>query len=212
MLVHKGAGPVSEYYNLSFPTFRYVHSYFTPETVILDIGCSSGSYLQMLPPGSFGFDADLTALRNCRENGMRVVSLDANKPLPIGDSSVSGILASHILEHLRSPIFFLEECARVLAPQGTLVLGLPIEGGLSSPWLNYYQGHRGVYGHLYSFSPDNLKELFHIIGLDYSCLYFHIAVLGRKKQLSKVHDLLQGLPASILYKLSSAYWIIAKKP
>ena len=200
---------LSSYFSLSIPTFRYVHGYFSGRELVVDIGCSSGDYLELLPPNSIGLDVDLSALLQGRAKGLKVICADADKPLPFRDASVDGVLASHILEHLRSPIAFLEEVHRVLKPGGILVIGLPIEGGLAGPWINYFKGHRGSHGHLYSFSPDNLDELLTLSGFRVEKYFFHIVRIGYKKRLAALHDLLQHLPIGFLYKISSAYWAVA---
>lgn len=192
------------------PTFRYVHEVLIKCRRVLDIGCSMGQYLQLLPIGSIGIDVDWGSLKECRRRGLQVVLADADKPFPLADASVDGVLASHVMEHMRSPIGFLEEVYRVLRPQGVLVLGLPIEGGIAGPWLRYYEGHRGLHGHLYSFSIQNLDELLRLSGFQRKRLFFHIAKIGYKQPLTRIQDLLQFvLPDMVLYKLSSAYWAVA---
>lgn len=54
--------------------------------------------------------------------------LDLREPLPFGDGSVSFIYTEHFFEHLEFPDeaeAFLLEAARVLAPGGTLSIGVP---------------------------------------------------------------------------------------
>lgn len=144
-----------------------------------------------------------------REVCVLYVCANADKPLPFRDASLDGVLASHILEHLRSPIAFLEELHRILRPQGILVIGLPVEGGVAGPWIKYFKGHRGAHGHLYSFSPDNLDELLTLSGFRIEKYFFHIAKIGYKKRLLALHDFMQHLPEGLLYKVSSAYWAVA---
>ena len=45
--------------------------------------------------------------------------------LPLRDSSVSFLIASHLFEHLENPIAALKEFERVLKPHGILYLGIP---------------------------------------------------------------------------------------
>ena len=200
---------LDSYFKLPIPTFRYVHGYFSGCKQVVDIGCSSGNYLELLPPNSIGLDVDFSLLLQCRARGLRIICADVDKPLPFQDASADGALASHILEHLRSPIAFLEELHRILRPQGILVIGLPVEGGVAGPWIKYFKGHRGAHGHLYSFSPDNLDELLTLSGFRIEKYFFHIAKIGYKKRLLALHDLMQHLPKGLLYKISSAYWAAA---
>ena len=45
--------------------------------------------------------------------------------LPFRDSSLDGIVASHVIEHLDDPLLFIEECFRVLKKGGTLEIRCP---------------------------------------------------------------------------------------
>ena len=204
---------LSKYFNLSIPTFRYVHKHLMNcGRLILDIGCSVGNYLDLLPKGSIGIDIDMNSLRLCVAKGFKVVCADTDYPLPFRDASVDGVLASHILEHVRSPIAFLEEVHRILKSDGVLVIGLPVEGGIASYKLQYFKGHRGARGHLYSFSLDNIDELLFLTGFKKPIFFFHIAKIGYKRKLMYLCDFLQRvLPSSVLFKLSSAYWAVTFK-
>jgi len=48
-----------------------------------------------------------------------------NYPYPFEDNSFDFILFSHVLEHLYSPILALNECYRILKPNGILLLWVP---------------------------------------------------------------------------------------
>ena len=57
------------------------------------------------------------------------VIADLNKDWPFADSSVGVIRASHVLEHLASPIHAMNEAYRVLAPGGWLLVDVPSTDG-----------------------------------------------------------------------------------
>ena len=61
------------------------------------------------------------------------VTRDVRKGLPYDNSSVDEIMATHFLEHLSQEevIDFLGECYRVLKPDCTLFLGMPL--GIAGP-------------------------------------------------------------------------------
>jgi ubiquinone/menaquinone biosynthesis C-methylase UbiE len=48
--------------------------------------------------------------------------------IPLPDQTVDTVVSFETIEHVSSPRAFLEECARVLAPKGTLVLSTPVKG------------------------------------------------------------------------------------
>ncbi len=54
---------------------------------------------------------------------------DATQLDPISNSSYDCVIASHCLEHVANPLRALQECRRVLTPQGALLLVLPHKDG-----------------------------------------------------------------------------------
>jgi SAM-dependent methyltransferase len=58
---------------------------------------------------------------------------DLMKPWPFEDSTVQGIYASHVLEHLPDPMFFFREAYRVLEDRCLMQLRVPY-GGHRAAW------------------------------------------------------------------------------
>lgn len=50
---------------------------------------------------------------------------DLNKRLPFESNSVDFILTEHVLEHLSNPLYFIEECWRVLKPGASIKIVSP---------------------------------------------------------------------------------------
>ena len=57
------------------------------------------------------------------------VVCDLNQTFPWEDNSIGVIRASHVAEHLVDPIHFMNECHRVLAPGGWLLMEVPSADG-----------------------------------------------------------------------------------
>ena len=55
------------------------------------------------------------------------VTLEVDKPVPLADGAVNTILSSQTLEHVSDPNFYLQECRRLLAPDGFLILTVPMQ-------------------------------------------------------------------------------------
>lgn len=53
------------------------------------------------------------------------IRADLDKRIPLVRDAATFILAQHVLEHLRDPIDFLDDCHRVLAPGGQLSVVVP---------------------------------------------------------------------------------------
>lgn len=175
---------------------------------VCDLGCNQGHYLQFAGPGSLGLDVSEESLSACRARGLTVQKHDLNQlPLPVSDAAFEVVLLSHVLEHVKAPLAMLRECNRLLPPEGTLVIGLPIEDGLYSRLRMDYFG--GTEGHLYSFSLRNLDKLLQLSGFASQRVVCHLPRLGNR--LSPWNARLQKLLATKLYTLSAAYWCVAHK-
>lgn len=99
---------------------------------IVDFGCGVGSFLNELKahrpdadlvgydPGQFGTDESFT----------RVSHIDA-----VYAASVDVLCAFEVLEHLSDEqvVWFIDQTRRVLKPGGTIVVSVPIVGGLTLP-------------------------------------------------------------------------------
>ena len=184
-------------------SFRYVWPSLRNRSV-LDLGCAKGVYLREFGANSLGIDISKPNLEHCRGLGLRVRAADLNRDLPIPSGSFEAILCSHALEHVDAPIRLLRECRRILAPGGTLVLGLPIETSL----VNRLRGQRYFYhhpGHLYSFSLENIDVLLQKTGFAIAHYYFEPRIVRGQPWLS----LLQHLPSQLMYPLALAYWVVA---
>ncbi len=102
---------------------------------VLDAGCSYGGHtLRASRAASMivGFDYNRAHLelasRRAHEEGRKNVAFhmaDAERPWPHKSSSFDCVLALDILEHLNTRRAFLEECLRVLKPDGALLLAVP---------------------------------------------------------------------------------------
>src|SRR5262249_29140654 len=98
-------------------SFRYILPWFNKQPVV-DIGCSTGSYLALCPPGSVGLDISRPNLHECEQRGLHAIATDLNGELPFDRESVPAILCSHVLEHVDAPIRLLRTCSRMLKKNG----------------------------------------------------------------------------------------------
>jgi SAM-dependent methyltransferase len=110
---------------------------------VLDIACGEGygsaALLQAGAASVIGVDISEETCNHARQKyGIDARPGDAlNIPLP--DQSVDLIVSFETIEHVDRPAAFLDECVRVLAPQGRLVISTPnrdvySEGGKHNPF------------------------------------------------------------------------------
>jgi SAM-dependent methyltransferase len=131
---------------------------------VLDIACGTGYGLALLHGAQFvvGVDIDVEALRAARESSQQcAVTLADALNLPFADQTFDAITSFETLEHLAERRPFLGELARVLRPDGVLIL--------STPNANYSRPVNGKPRnpyHIHEYSPAELRgelaELFTI--------------------------------------------------
>ncbi|MEA3207923.1 MAG: hypothetical protein QOE70_980 [Chthoniobacter sp.] len=94
---------------------------------ILDIGCGTGTMLQHLARfGTVqGADGDLEAIRFCRERGIPDVRQITLPALPFPANSFDLVTLLDVLEHVDEDLETLRSIARILKPDGTLLLSVP---------------------------------------------------------------------------------------
>ena len=92
----------------------------------LDLGCGAGRFTGLAPQG-IGVDVAPAALERARENvpggDFRLAGDDGT--LPLGHAEVDLVWCSETIEHVADALGLLEECRRVLAPGGRLLLTTP---------------------------------------------------------------------------------------
>jgi predicted SAM-dependent methyltransferase len=92
--------------------------------------------------------------------------LPIDKPLPFPDASVDACFASHVAEHIATPLMlnFLTECYRILKPGGWMRLSIPVIG----PWLerDHARDLTLGHGHLGCYNEELLRTMFWMAGFD----------------------------------------------
>ncbi len=137
----------------------------TPEYVkdgrMLDVGCGNGRYLSTLR--TLGWQVQGVEFS---EDGVRVCRM-ADLPVHHGDLLSAGfpdaafdlITVRHVIEHIAEPHPLMAELARILKPNGRLLIETPNSEALGRAWFgpNWYAND--VPRHLILFSPRNLALL-----------------------------------------------------
>lgn len=91
---------------------------------ILDVGCGLSSYpnattIDLLDK----FNPDIVA--------------DINEKIPIPDNSFDTVIMNNVLEHLHNPQRAINECKRVLKPNGVLLVTVPFLIGIHEAPIDY---------------------------------------------------------------------------
>lgn len=72
-----------------------------------------------------GIDRDVSGTNQAKEKGLNVILAEADKGMPLADSSADLIVAHHVIEHMEHPKEFIKECHRVLRNEGYLAIETP---------------------------------------------------------------------------------------
>jgi SAM-dependent methyltransferase len=101
----------------------------------LDLGAGDGRLAELLDAGELTLaDVSAVALERARRRlpRARVVELDPDAPLPLGDGEFDLVLLADTIEHVRDVQLLLSEARRVLRPGGLLAISTPAHGRRSA--------------------------------------------------------------------------------
>lgn len=112
--------------------YNHVHSFITPESIVLDVGCGRGEYaedpvavrrerriLRGKAGHVIGIDVDEAGRANPFLNEFRPITGDR---WPVAAGSIDVCVSDWVLEHLPKPELLFSESARVLKPGGYLFI------------------------------------------------------------------------------------------
>ena len=99
---------------------------------VLDIACGEGYGTSALHAAGAGSVVGVDISPETCAHAQRKYGIDARvgsaEAIPLGDAGVDLVVSFETIEHVPHPGRFLAECARVLAPGGTLVMSTPVRG------------------------------------------------------------------------------------
>ncbi len=112
--------------------------HFPPPGVLVEGGIGSGRNLvafRQLGYEVHGFDILPSSVEHARTRGLRnVVEHDLSEPWPLASESVRVAILLDVLEHLADPVQVLTHIARVLEPNGGMIVTVPAYPWLFSEW------------------------------------------------------------------------------
>lgn len=102
---------------------------FTRGRRVLDIACGEGYGSAALAAGGAASVIGVDVAEEACAHASSRYGIDARvgsaEAIPLADASVDVVVSFETIEHLNDPARFLEECHRVLAPGGCLVISTP---------------------------------------------------------------------------------------
>ena len=136
----------------------------SPPLRLCDVGCSSGSLLAVAAKLGFspsGVEIANNAAETARRAGFEVFCGLLHEAR-FADATFHVITAFELIEHLNDPIFLLQECHRILKPDGVLIINTPNAASWTASvmrerWDGFSLSSMG--GHVSFFSPQSLAHL-----------------------------------------------------
>lgn len=131
------------------------------DPLLLEVGCGSGEWLTYMRGLGWrveGVEPDPKAVEAARARGLNVrAGRLSEQRYPDGYADV--ICLIHVIEHLHDPLHTLQECRRVLKPDGRLVIATPNSASLGhgrfgSNWVSLDPPR-----HLMIFDPPTMRRL-----------------------------------------------------
>ncbi|HEY8259115.1 MAG TPA: class I SAM-dependent methyltransferase [Gemmatimonadales bacterium] len=132
---------------------------------VLDFGCGAGDFLLRMQAAGWtcaGVEVSDAALEVARSHGLRVEKGLAAYP----SGSFDYVRANHSLEHVARPREALDEMYRVLAPGGTLFLGVPTNESQNARLFGEHWWYLGAPVHPVTFSTRGLLALLRAAGFE----------------------------------------------
>jgi SAM-dependent methyltransferase len=145
--------------------FSLVDSLISKKSKILDLGAGRGHLSRRIhdllikhrfgPKNLLATDFDKKLFQ---ANEVNFKQADFNKKLPFSNSSFDIIYSIEVIEHLRCPYDFIEECYRILKPNGILIISTPNTLSLNSRLKFFITGFFEFYKPP-SIKPENAGRL-----------------------------------------------------
>lgn len=162
---------------------------------ILDLGCGDGRFLEfcvVAAPQSrpVGVEISWVRARRVADKGFIVLQADSER-LPFADGSFHLVLCIEVIEHVCRPDAMMADIARILLPEGRLILttpNYPIKRMYD--WLKYLQGIRPSPAddptHFSPFSARRIRGLCSRYFASVESWIHHIAGEGRWPVLARL--------------------------
>lgn len=185
---------------------------------ILDLGCSSGSFLKALQSKEwelYGIDMSQESAKRAREECGAEVFVGDILDGPFQPSSFDVITCFHVFEHLYKPREVLAKVFEWLKPEGIFYVLVPNIDSAGAHIFRSYWYALEIPRHVFHYSPNSLSLMAQAIGFELVSISTHREVFIEKSVRYIIDDLLRKIgivrkPLSQIENLNIVFRAIRK--
>jgi len=193
-----------------------------PGGTILDIGCGTGEFLQVMAQTGkwqvFGLEPNVHAAHYAARTTGADIFCGRLEEAEYPPYFFDVITMWHVLEHLHEPISILEKIRKMLKPDGILIVAVPVLDSLDAQIFGPYWSGYDVPRHMFTFSKTTLSKVLaasgftsihfdaYIGGHDAFCIslsYWADEQFGASPWLISI---VRFLSRSLLFRLAMSPW------
>ena len=161
---------VDWYYQEHKPEYDFARTLVKQADRVLEVGCGKGAFRKFLPENVtyHGLEFNQAAVKTACASGLDVKISPIEAHAAENPASYDVVCHFQVLEHVTTPLPFLQACVAALKPGGTLVVAVPSEDSflriVENGWLNMPPHH------MTRWSDRSLKDAFsalHLVGAQF---------------------------------------------
>jgi SAM-dependent methyltransferase len=139
------------------------------ENIVIDFGCGGGFLLKNLNcKKKIGIEPNKAAIKTISENGVEHFFTSLEVKEKYGSNFADIIISNHALEHTLNPLQEIKDLYPLLKENGIILFYVPCDS------INYAYNPNDPNYHLFSWSPQNLGNLFFEAGYKIEYVHPHI--------------------------------------
>ncbi len=129
---------------------------------VLDIGCGRGDFPALMASRGWdaaGIELDERIEGRGRGGGGLELRYGRLEDVRFADAGFDAVTMWHVFEHMRDPVWVMNECRRIIKPGGLLVIAVPNARSLQARLTGRNWFHLDPPFHLYHYTLENIKKL-----------------------------------------------------
>ncbi len=143
----------------------------TAEKTRLDIGCGNGSVLEAMRDEfgivGTGIDFSEQAVAHCRQRGFAAHACRFEDYAPEGGETYDLVHSSHVIEHVESPLAYMQKAFELTRPGGLNVFITPNTATWEARWFGRHWGGLHVPRHWTLLDPQSARRLGERVGFEH---------------------------------------------